>query len=96
MYDFSKLNKEQKSTYDKFKLLLCSKDSPLSKTKNEEDFRFCFENELNSLLRKLGFISNDFEIFSHETKNEFGRTDFQYGNTIIEYKNIIVYQICLS
>lgn len=63
MYDFSKLNKEQKLTYDKFKLSLYSKDSPLSQTKNEEDFRFCFENELNSLLRKLGFTSNDFEIF---------------------------------
>ncbi|WP_267524937.1 N-6 DNA methylase [Campylobacter sp. MG1] len=86
MYDFSKLNKEQKLTYDKFKISLCSKNSRLSQTKSEEDFRFCFENKLNSLLRDLGFISNDFEMFSHESKNEFGRTDFQYGNTIIEYK----------
>ncbi len=86
MYDFTHLNNTQQSIYDAFKLKLCSASSPLSNTKNEEDFRVSFENELNLLLRNLNLIDNDYEIFTHETKNEYGRTDFQYGNTIIEYK----------
>lgn len=86
MFDFSELNKEQQKVYNDFKLSLCSNNSLLSKTSTEEDFRICFENELNILLRKLGFISDDYMMFEHETQNDFGRTDFQYGNTIIEYK----------
>ncbi|WP_255359320.1 hypothetical protein [Campylobacter sputorum] len=31
-------------------------------------------------------IVKDYELFDHETKNDNGKTDFQYGNTIIEYK----------
>ncbi len=58
----------------------------MSKTTNEENLRYVFENELNSLLRKIEYIDKDYEFFSHETKNDNGRTDFQYGNTIIEYK----------
>lgn len=87
IYDFFKLDKAKQNKFDNFKLKICSKNSPLAtKTSNEEDFRFCFENEINILLRDLEFIGNDYEFFSHENKNEKGRTDFQYGNTIIEYK----------
>lgn len=86
MYDFSNLTKAQLGVFDDFKLSLCSVDTPLSKTSNEDNLRTRFENELNSLLRRLGFIGEDYEIFEHETANESGRTDFQYGNTIIEYK----------
>lgn len=85
MYDFSNLSLEQEKTYNDFKFLLCSKNSPLAKTTNEEDLKYHFENLLNNLLKNLGFI-DDYEVFSHETKNANGRTDFQYGNTIIEYK----------
>lgn len=86
IYDFTHLDRKQQSKYDDFKLSLCSNVSVLSKTTNEENLRNVFENELNKLLRNLNFIGNEYEIFEHESKNTSGRTDFQYGNTIIEYK----------
>ena len=49
-------------------------------------FSRLFENELNRLLRELGFIGAGYEFFAHESANESGRTDCQYSNTIIEYK----------
>ena len=86
IYDFTHLDNNKQRKYDDFKRLLCAKDSPLSKTTNEENLRYVFENELNKLLRDLEFIGNEYEFFEHESKNASGRTDFQYGNTIIEYK----------
>lgn len=86
LYDFEKLNLAQRKCFDEFLFKLCSKSSPLSYKDNEEDFRICFENELNELLRTLGFIKKGYEVFLHESKRAGGRTDFQYGNTLIEYK----------
>lgn len=86
IYDFTHLNLVQQKIFDEFLFKLCSKSSPLSYKNNEEDFRICFENELNELLRELGFIKKGYEVFLHENKRSRGRTDFQYGNTIIEYK----------
>lgn len=86
LYDFYHLNKAQQTHFNNFLLKLSSQASPLSYKDNEEDFRICFENELNALLRDLGFIKKAYEIFHHESKTTGGRTDFQYGNTLIEYK----------
>lgn len=86
MYDFSNLTQEQKEIYNRFLLKLCSVDSPLNQDGSETDLAFIFENELNKLLRDLGFIENEYVVFRHENKNINGRSDFQYGNTIIEYK----------
>lgn len=86
MYDFLTLNQEQHENYQKFLFKISSSSSPLKKSKNENDLIYIFESELNQLLQKLGFIKNGYEIFSHETKISSGRLDFQYGNTIIEYK----------
>lgn len=86
MYDFSKLKKEQKRIYDNFLINICSTNSPLNQNGSEADFGSIFENEINKLLRDLGFIGSGYELFSHESKNISGRTDFQYGNTIVEYK----------
>lgn len=84
--NFTQLINLNRNIYDEFLMKISSKISPLAKTKNEEDIKYVFENELNVLLRNLNYIQKDYEIFSHETKNDSGRTDFQYGNTIIEYK----------
>ncbi|WP_223810451.1 MULTISPECIES: hypothetical protein [unclassified Campylobacter] len=89
MYNFCNLNKSQKNIYDDFLIKLCSNNSPLNQNGSETDLGSIFENELNKLLRDLKFIANGYELFNHENKNISGRTDFQYGNTIIEYKNII-------
>lgn len=85
-YDFVNLSKENQRKYDDFRLLICSNNSPLSKMTNEENLRSVFENELNKLLRILGFIDTGYEFFQHESANDSGRTDCQYSNTIIEYK----------
>ncbi len=86
LYDFSELNKEQKKIYEDFLFKLSSIDSPLNQQGSENDLAHIFENELNALLRNLGFAKSDYENFRHENSNVYGRTDFQYGNTIIEYK----------
>lgn len=86
MYDFSKKNKEQERIYDNFLINICSANSPLNQNGSEADLRSIFENEINKLLRDLGFIGSGYELFSHENKNINGQTDFQYGNTIVEYK----------
>lgn len=86
MFDFNNLNNIQEEKYEKFIENICKNDSKISKAKSEEDLRSIFENELNTLLRELNFINNDYIIFEHETKHLLGRTDFIYGNTIIEYK----------
>ncbi|BCZ18106.1 hypothetical protein NHP190003_13880 [Helicobacter sp. NHP19-003] len=90
MHDFNDLNEEQESKYLAFKQKFCSDDSPLNNEdckRKEDNLRNVFENHINSLLRKLDFIPKDgFEVFKHEMANESGRTDCQYGNTIIEYK----------
>ncbi|MBE6429541.1 MAG: SAM-dependent DNA methyltransferase [Campylobacter sp.] len=86
MYNFSELTDEQNQIYNEFLRLICSDNSPLSQAISEMDLGYIFENEVNKLLRDLKFIGNGYEIFKHESKNINGRTDFQYGNTIIEYK----------
>ena len=88
MYDFSSLhkNKTNQKIYDNFLINICSDSSPLNQNGSETDLGSIFENETNKLLRDLGFIGSSYEVFSHESKNKSGRTDFQYGNTIIEYK----------
>ena len=88
MYDFSSISKDKtkQKIYDEFLINICSDDSPLNQNGSETDLGSIFENETNKLLRDLGFIKNGYEVFSHESKNISGRTDFQYGNTIIEYK----------
>lgn len=86
MYDFSKLTKDQEEIYDHFLLKLCSQSSPLNQNGSETDLGIIFENELNKLLKDLGFIENGYMVFRHENKNTNGWTDFQYGNTIVEYK----------
>lgn len=85
MYDFSSLTPSKQRIYNDFLIRLCSENSPLNQKGSEVDLGCIFENELNSLLRALNF-TKDYEIFIHEAKNRGGRTDFQYGNTIIEYK----------
>lgn len=87
MFDFVNLNKSQQKIYNNFILNICSDNSPLKQDGSETDLGSIFENEINKLLRDLAFIDNGYEIFSHESKVLKGkRTDFQYGNTIIEYK----------
>lgn len=86
MYDFTNLSKDQERKYEEFIKNICNINSCLSKGNTEEDLRSSFENELNRLLRELEFINNDYIMFEHETKHLSGRTDFLYGNTIIEYK----------
>lgn len=86
IYNFSNLEKSKQKIYDDFLFKLCSDSSPLGQTVSETDLGSIFENELNKLLRDLKFIEFGYEVFRHESKNASGRTDFQYGNTIIEYK----------
>lgn len=86
MYDFLKLDEKQTQKYENFIKKICKVDSNISKAKTEEDLRSIFESDLNQLLRDLEFIQSDYIIFEHETKHSSGRTDFLYGNTIIEYK----------
>ncbi|AFI05263.1 Eco57I restriction-modification methylase domain-containing protein [Helicobacter cetorum] len=86
LYNFSQLTKEQSKIYNDFLLKLSSNSTPLNQQGSENDLAHIFENELNTLLRELGFIDSSYENFRHENKNAYGRTDFQYGNTIIEYK----------
>lgn len=88
MFNFNDLDKEQTAIFNKFKLDFCNDNSPLNSAdciNKEDNLRNIFENYVNVLLRDLGFSKN-FETFKHETTNENGRTDCQYGNTIIEYK----------
>ncbi|HEB7536809.1 TPA: N-6 DNA methylase [Campylobacter coli] len=98
MYDFSSISKDttKQKIYDDFLINLCSDSSPLNQSGNETNLGSIFENEANKLLRDLGFIGNGYEVFSHESKNIRGRTDFQYGNTIIEYKKYNLLGIKLS
>lgn len=84
--NFNKLANQHIDTYNDFLQKLCSNTTPLIKATNEEDLRYIFENELNHLLRDIKYIDKGYELFNHEIKNASGRTDFQYGNTIIEYK----------
>lgn len=86
LYDFSQLDKEQTKIYNDFLFKLSSANSPLNQQGSENDLAHIFENELNALLRGLSFTSSNYENFRHENNNAYGRTDFQYGNTIIEYK----------
>lgn len=87
MYDFSSLDKDKtkQKIYKDFLINLCSDNSPLHQKGSETDLGSIFENEVNQLLRDLNFTKG-YEIFIHEGKNSNGRTDFQYGNTLIEYK----------
>lgn len=88
MFDFNNLSKTKQGIYNEFKLKFCGENSPLNTAdciSKEDNLRNIFENNVNQLLRNLDFSKN-FEIFKHETTNESGRTDCQYGNTIIEYK----------
>ncbi|WP_139452218.1 SAM-dependent DNA methyltransferase [Campylobacter armoricus] len=85
MYDFSSLNESNKKIYNDFLINICSDNSPLNQNGSEIDLGYIFENEINKLLRDLNF-TNNYEFFNHEKTNMYGRTDFQYGNTIIEYK----------
>lgn len=88
MYDFSSISKDKtkQKIYDDFLINICSNNSPLNQNGSETDLGSIFENETNKLLRDLGFIGSGYEVFNHENKNISGKTDFQYGNTIIEYK----------
>ncbi|WP_036459111.1 hypothetical protein [Mycoplasma leonicaptivi] len=54
-------------------------------TKNEENLKILFQQQINDLARKLE-ITDKYLDFQNETPLNEGRTDFQYGNTIIEYK----------
>lgn len=85
MYDLCNLNSKQKNIYNDFLLNICS-GKILKLTYNEDNLRNLFEQELNKLLRDLNFIDTGYEFFRHETSMQKGRNDFQYGNTIIEYK----------
>ncbi|WP_208364224.1 N-6 DNA methylase [Helicobacter pylori] len=86
LYNFSQLDKKQTKIYNDFLFKLSSANSPLNQQGSENDLAHIFENELNALLRGLSFTSSNYENFRHENNNAYGRTDFQYGNTIIEYK----------
>lgn len=89
IHDFENLTNEQLDIYNQFKQKICSRNTPLKHAKSEEDLRYIFENELNLLLRNLGFIET-YEPFQHERHHSNGhiggKSDFLYGNTIIEYK----------
>lgn len=52
---------------------------------NEEELRVEFQNLLNELARKME-LTDSYLSFKNETRLRIGRSDFLYGNTIIEYK----------
>lgn len=52
---------------------------------NEEELRIEFQNQLNIIARTLDLTKTHL-IFRNETRLKEGRSDFLYGNTIIEYK----------
>lgn len=52
---------------------------------NEEELRIEFQNQLNIIARTLDLTKTHL-IFKNETRLKEGRSDFLYGNTIIEYK----------
>lgn len=61
------------------------KENKFKNCNNEEELRQQLQNELNLYARKMG-ITNTYINFRNENNLVSGRTDFVYGNSIIEFK----------
>ena len=60
-------------------------EDTFKKCNNEEELRVEFQNQLNVIARELD-LTKTYLSFRNEIKLKEGRSDFLYGNTIIEYK----------